>query len=129
MPVPTAARPPSAPSSGTAAFVWSLFAAAFAQAYRCRLPFEGAGKPWPRGTAWFASRTPLPTADANEQAIAALLERCADEAELRARVERMFRHPVHVRAGISLERVVAWWPSLASDEAFAQRSRLLGRAS
>lgn len=129
MPVPNPARPPRAPSRGIQAYAWDVFSLSFRRAYHVRCPFDGEGRSWPRGTSWWHSSTNLPAAVTNREALERIAELAQDRTDVRARIERMFRSPVQRREGICLERIAAWWPWLATDEALAVRTRLLGRKS
>jgi hypothetical protein len=114
------ARPPAAIRRQTPGPVFRHFARRFRETYGTAYPLNGRGTPWPRSTGWGKDRAEMPGRRANEAALKALAAR--DPRDVRTRIDRMFAHPWHVEAGISLARVVAWWGSLASGERFDART-------
>lgn len=110
-------------------FAWNVYSVAFKRAYRVRAPFDGEGVPWPRGTGMSRLASSLPGAAENIDALNRIVTQCDDHDAIRARIERMFRSPKHRRAGISLERIAAWWSALATDEVLAERTRAAGGAA
>ena len=104
------------------------FARRFREAYGASYPLDGAGHAWPASTGWAATRTELPSAAENVAALHTLSQAAPSLAEAKARIDRLFKHPHHRAAGICLERVVAWWPTLASEPSLEVRTRALAGA-
>lgn len=117
---------PSGPRTSDHLVVWRFFCRRFLAAYSTGYPWEGAGRPWPKGTTEYALDAVLPSAESNAKWLERIIELAGGDVDTACiRIGTLFANEEHRREGISLARVAGWFEHARTNATLEARTRLL----